>query len=68
MIGAAKPHLRRVSNTIAAPIAVGEEVSIPTPIFFFGLGFVIGGIFMPALQAGSSRLSDIAVGRISARR
>ena len=44
-----------------------EGVTIPTPVFFFTLGFFIGGIFMPALGAGSRRLSDIAVGRVSGR-
>lgn len=41
-----------------------DTVNIPSPLFFTGLGFILGGIFWPALMAGTARLSDITVGRI----
>lgn len=58
-------HLTRQSinsNRIAQ-----DTVDIPSPIFFTGLGFALGGIFFPAVIAGAARLTDITIGKVSGR-
>lgn len=69
MIKASRAHRTARSYGISQRIAQDDEgITIPEPIFFTTLGFVLGGIFWPAALAGSARLTDIAIGRVSGGR